>query len=239
VQTSLLTSICKHCCEYVTHVLNLKRYDERRLKVDVLLSAGVLQDMQKGENMAQSISSITDSSLLQQILAATQNQDSNFGKFVVAQLSKDFDKIDTDGDGKITKKELKTFLTQMSQKSSQANQPLTVDDMVGIIFSKLDPNKTGSIDKNTLTAALQKITDSLFDKIDTNHDKKIDKDELKAFLAQLSKKDKKPTTDQDSDIDDRVDQIFAKLDTNNTGYIDKSALTGSNAQNFFQIVMGR
>jgi Ca2+-binding EF-hand superfamily protein len=71
-----------------------------------------------------------------------------------AQRQQDvFKKIDADGDGKVTKDELKTFL---SSKSGGANSPAgapSIDD----IFSRIDTNGDGTIDESENASFMQSM----------------------------------------------------------------------------------
>ena len=71
-----------------------------------------------------------------------------------AQRQQDFfKKIDTDGDGKVTKDEFKTFL---SSKSGGANSPAgapSVDD----IFTRIDTNGDGTIDESENASFMQSM----------------------------------------------------------------------------------
>jgi Ca2+-binding EF-hand superfamily protein len=71
-----------------------------------------------------------------------------------AQRQQDFfKKIDQDGDGKVTKDELKTFL---SSKSGGANSPAgapNIDD----IFSRIDTNGDGTIDESENATFMQSM----------------------------------------------------------------------------------
>jgi Ca2+-binding EF-hand superfamily protein len=69
-----------------------------------------------------------------------------------------FDKIDTDGNKKIDKKEY--------------------TDSVSKSFDKLDKNKDGYLDREEFKATGIPNTDELFDELDTNKDGRISKDEF-------------------------------------------------------------
>jgi Ca2+-binding EF-hand superfamily protein len=64
-----------------------------------------------------------------------------------------FKKMDTDGDGKVTKDELKTFLSDKSGGAKAPQGAPSIDD----IFSRIDTNGDGSIDESENTSFMQSM----------------------------------------------------------------------------------
>ena len=131
-----------------------------------------------------------------------------------------FDRLDADGDGKITKAELKAAIPAGGKGPS-------VDD----IMSQADTNGDGAIDESENDAFLSKMdargkagapsgpppqggggtsdAGKIFDKLDTNHDGKVSIAELLAA---------KPNGASESD----AQQFLKEVDTNGDGTIDKN-----------------
>ena len=136
-----------------------------------------------------------------------------------------FQKLDQDGDGKVTKDELTAAMPQDGKGPS-------VDD----IFSQVDSNEDGYIDESENDAFLEKMesqrpdgpppgpppggadpskmAEELFKKADTDGDGQITKDELAAALPQDGN-------------GPSVDDIFTDADTNGDGVISQSELEAS------------
>jgi Ca2+-binding EF-hand superfamily protein len=129
-----------------------------------------------------------------------------------------FQKLDQNGDGKVTKDE-------MSAAQPQDGQGPSVDE----IFSQVDTNQDGSIDESENDAFLQqmeanrppgpppdasKMAEELFKKADADSDGKITKDELAQALPQNGK-------------GPSVDDIFKDADTDGDGTISQSELEAS------------
>lgn len=131
-----------------------------------------------------------------------------------------FKKTDGDGDGKITKDELKTALPENGKGPS-------VDD----IFSKVDTNQDGAIDETEDAAAMEKQKGSgprgaggqpdpakmaaqLFKKADADTDGKLSLGELSKVL---------PKDDQGQSVED----LFKAADSDEDGAITESELAES------------
>jgi Ca2+-binding EF-hand superfamily protein len=144
-----------------------------------------------------------------------------------AQRQQDmFKRLDTDGDGKITEKELKSGIPENGKGPSAAE-----------ILKQIDTNKDGSIDKGENDAFMTKMEKSgrppkpprgggpkgpppsggaassntaaqIFDELDTNKDGKVSMTELLAAMGKVK---------DDAD----VKELFNKVDTNGDGLIDK------------------
>jgi Ca2+-binding EF-hand superfamily protein len=135
-----------------------------------------------------------------------------------------FKKIDSDGDGKITKSE-------MSASQPQDGKGPSVDD----IFSKVDTNQDGVIDDSEDQTAFQqmqangpggpppggpppdasKMAADIFKSTDTDSDGKITKAELTKSLTQSG---------QSSSDSSKVDELFKAADTDGDGTITQAEL---------------
>jgi Ca2+-binding EF-hand superfamily protein len=137
-----------------------------------------------------------------------------------------FKKIDQDGDGKITKDELKAALPRDGRGPS-------VDD----IFSKVDTNQDGVIDQAEDKAAVQqmrqahqghhhgpprgapeasKMATNIFKFADTDTDGKITKSEMSTAFEKVG------VTDSNSSM---VDELFKAADQDGDGVITQAELT--------------
>jgi len=141
------------------------------------------------------------------------------GSFQKPDPEEMFNKLDTNGDGKVSKDELTSAISQISEKTGSS---FNVDD----IFTKSDTDQDGEISKDEYMAAVKKMEanrakmqgmggqqmnpQEMFKKIDTNGDGSISKDEFKTFSAKMDEKTGK-TTDSD--------QTFDVMDTNQDGVV--------------------
>lgn len=94
-----------------------------------------------------------------------------------------FGKIETDGDGLISRAEDDTFLGSMAGASGMRPPPPPQDK----VFDTADTNKDGTVSKEELAAVMGtgKI-DQLFSKIDTDGDKLISRTEDEAFRKNMT-----------------------------------------------------
>lgn len=124
-----------------------------------------------------------------------------------------FKKADQDGDGKISKDELKSVLPK------KGNGP-NVDE----IFQKIDSNQDGSIDATEHETALkqrhgphgppkpEELAKKLVEKADSDGDGKLSQDDLTSFLSRSNSK-ADPA------------ELFKSIDTDQDGSITESELT--------------
>jgi len=138
-----------------------------------------------------------------------------------ALLQKLFKKLDKNGDGSVTKDELKTALSDANSGSAVSDS--TVDDL----FTQLDADGSGDVSELELEAAGQQMrpppggpggpgcaggpsasnmAQGLFQTADTDGDGKITKDQLFSALSQNG-----PTPDN-------MDQIWSETDSDGDGY---------------------
>jgi Ca2+-binding EF-hand superfamily protein len=136
-----------------------------------------------------------------------------------AEFRHNFDKLDTNKDGKISLEELKKgyaylhpqrrpsdfvfVLVEMSDCDECCAEELQV---VYDFLRHLDKNKDGKIDAEELKAAreglIKKRVDTIFEHLDTNKDGKISREEARGAIK----------------------RHFKELDTNNDGFIDREEL---------------
>jgi Ca2+-binding EF-hand superfamily protein len=84
-------------------------------------------------------------------------------------LAKNFDKIDANSDGEITKEEFAKASQKMRERRKEGGEP-------GEMFAKMDANESGSISKDEAGERLLEH----FDEIDSNSDGELTKEELRA-----------------------------------------------------------
>jgi Ca2+-binding EF-hand superfamily protein len=132
-----------------------------------------------------------------------------------------FAKMDANGDGKVDKNELSTFLNDIAKKTGKF---MDVDK----IFAEVDTNNDGYISKDEDAAQEAKMQqmhggprESPFAKMDANGDGKVDKAEMSAFFDEMT---------QETGNSINVDELFASIDTNNDGFISKEENDAYEAQ---------
>jgi Ca2+-binding EF-hand superfamily protein len=121
-----------------------------------------------------------------------------------------FGKIDTDGNGKVSKDEFNTFRSNMeaqlmgSMMSSQFDTTTGIATATDDLFSKIDTDGDGSVSTDEFSVFSSKMqaqagngmsgpmgpppgssTDDLFSKIDTDGDGSVSEDEFNAFRTQM------------------------------------------------------
>lgn len=139
-----------------------------------------------------------------------------------AMRQRRFNRIDQDGDGKLTQDEMKAVLPK------GGNGP-----DVEAIFAKVDTNQDGAIDQSEDKVAFQsmkgarpgpppgppldpsKLAAELFKTADTDSDGKVTKDELATALQKAIDKSRKS-------ID--IEALFQKIDTDDDGGITQAEL---------------
>lgn len=157
-------------------------------------------------------------------------------------LARVFDRVDTNGDGKLDKQEVATLLQVLRRRFAQGNnQPAArpqVDRLVNSILQRMDKDMDGRISKKEAMGRLAVV----FDQFDTNKDGFLDKQELRQvarrFLANrgggAGARPNPNTPDFDAldlNADGRLTReelkgtrfasIFDQIDTNKDGKIDR------------------
>ena len=108
---------------------------------------------------------------IDEIFEMDANGDGKLAKSEIkGKLAKNFDKIDTDGDGFITRAELKKGQKSKKKKGKGSGSKSKPD------FSTMDANGDGYLAKDEIRGPLQRD----FDKVDTNGDGLISKEELES-----------------------------------------------------------
>lgn len=147
---------------------------------------------------------------------------SNIDTSLMQQMRENrFAKMDTNGDGKVDKAELSSFLDGMAQETGKS---MDVDK----IFAEVDTNNDGYISKDEDAAQEAKMQqmhqgppESPFAKMDANGDGKVDKTEMSAFFDEMTQKTGKSIN---------VDELFTSIDTNGDGFISKEENDAYEAQ---------
>jgi len=139
-------------------------------------------------------------------------------------LHYNFDRLDTNKDGKISKQELEKGMAYLSQRRRPS-------DVVMILVEMSDCDECAAEE-------LQRAYDFLH-KLDKNKDGKLDADEVKAGRERLVKDRvdgiiKRLDTDKDGKISRKeakglIKEHFDQLDTNKDGYVDRDELTAGAA----------
>jgi Ca2+-binding EF-hand superfamily protein len=144
--------------------------------------------------------------------------------------AKMFAKVDTDSSGSVDKAELKTMLSEVSQKTGTS-----IGSDTEATFTKMDSNADGNLSSDELGKGMQSLMpppstmdfaqsrsadgasgsagsqDDLFAKIDTNGDGSVDKAELQTLTDKVKSDTGNDTTD-----------MFAKLDKDSDGKLTQA-----------------
>lgn len=147
-----------------------------------------------------------------------------------------FNKLDQDGDGKVTKDELKTALANRPGASGAgAGNGPSLDDL----FNRIDTNGDGSIDQsenNTFLDSVKKqhrhgppdpaqMAKHLFEKADGDGDGKLTKAELAAALPKHGGASSTgASSSSSSSSSSALDDLFNDADTDGDGAITQSEL---------------
>ena len=180
------------------------------------------------------ISGVTSSSSTSDPWAAMKAQRSQM-------QAKMFAKVDTDSSGSVDKAELKTMLSEISQKTGTS-----VGSDTEATFTKMDSNADGNLSSDELGKGMQSLMpppstmdfaqsrsadgassasgsagsqDDLFAKIDTNGDGSVDKAELQTLTDKIKADTGNDTTD-----------MFAKLDTDSDGKLTQTEFDAGKPQ---------
>jgi len=124
-----------------------------------------------------------------------------------AGLQEEFDQIDKDKDGHLSRQELEQYADHMGRQRPQA---------VEIIYYTIDVPE----DEQTCVKDLQQ-TYEVLRKLDKNNDGRIDADEVKAYRQHRA--------------GERVNKILKDLDRNSDGKISKDEARGLWAEDFAQL----
>jgi Ca2+-binding EF-hand superfamily protein len=138
---------------------------------------------------------------------------------VPAYLREQFDKLDTNKDGKLSREELEQGAAYLQPKRRPSDVVYVLiessdihDDSLAELqriydmVRKLDKNNTGKIDPKALKAVQQELleerVDNIIKELDTNKDGKIAKDEARGWIK----------------------MNFDKIDANKDGFVDRQEL---------------
>lgn len=146
------------------------------------------------------------------------------------RLAENFDEIDSDADGQLTKEELQAFgKARMLERAEKR-------------FAETDTNQDGQLSKEEVGDRLQ----LKFDEIDTNADGQLSADELKAFAEkrreelkerrfEAGEDQRKPRKRGPRGRRGGKDDMIKRLDTDKDGQISKDEAQGKLAELFNEI----
>jgi Ca2+-binding EF-hand superfamily protein len=104
-------------------------------------------------------------------------------------IAANFAKFDTNGDGKLDKKEVEQMLVALRKRlADQGGAPATVTGKSMADFDALDKKADGRITREMVKGTPY---ETVFDEIDTNKDGKLDRKEFAAWLKKQVDKEKK------------------------------------------------
>jgi Ca2+-binding EF-hand superfamily protein len=178
--------------------------------LDAFASAGKNVDQSKHDHAGGQCSASALSALisLQEYSGSACSAENGGSEAATSLIDKIFAKLDSNGDGKITKVELEAAFSTTKQQ----------DVNTGTLFGKLDTNGDGSISEDEIKEAFGSalsLTARLFARLDADGDGKISKAEFDAAFT---------GNGRDSH---QVDDMFAKLDADGDGTISKAELSAA------------
>jgi Ca2+-binding EF-hand superfamily protein len=162
---------------------------------------------------------------------------------VLAQM---FPRIDTNGDGKLDRKEIKALMQRLRQqvrKNNAKNRPQQIERIVNNILQRMDTDKDGKISRKEARGRVARM----FNQLDTNKDGFVDKQELRQLAQRilanrgaggggggrraLPQSDRPDFDALDLNADGRLTRaelkgtpfaaVFDQIDTNKDGKIDR------------------
>jgi Ca2+-binding EF-hand superfamily protein len=95
-----------------------------------------------------------------------------------SRLNENFDQIDTDHDGKLSRQELRSFRTQQMRQMMVKHM-----DEIDSKFATADTDHSGTLSQGEATASGIRGLAEHFDTADVDHDGQISRNELNAFMA--------------------------------------------------------
>jgi Ca2+-binding EF-hand superfamily protein len=101
------------------------------------------------------------------------------------------------------------------------------------LFSKIDQNGDGSIDKTEMGSAVSENSPSvedIFTKLDSNQDGVIGKNEYEEALSKLRSHQPPPPPPSSAEMEKDSEDMFSKIDQNGDGSISKDELSSFMAQ---------
>jgi Ca2+-binding EF-hand superfamily protein len=170
--------------------------------------------------MISGISGVQNTYQLQQLM---QPQSANLS---AAQV---FGKIDTNGDGSVSKDEFTAFQTNMPIQFQNAVMGSQVDSTSSLLALLQSAGQvtagTGAPTVSTASPNGGTIAAQLFGKIDTNGDGSISKDEFAKLGTTFQRNRQHGTHKADRQIGSTLDQLFKSVDSNGDGSLTKDEMT--------------
>ena len=159
-----------------------------------------------------------------------------------------FAKVDTDGDGSVSKTELQGMLDGIAKKTGVTNSSSTDD-----LFSKMDGNGDGSLSKDELGKGMKDLMppppstmdfaqsrsensssggDDLFGKVDTNGDGSVSQEEMQSLMKLMDKMAAGSSTDStaSSSATSSSSDLFSQLDANADGSLSQTEFEAGRPQ---------
>ena len=147
-----------------------------------------------------------------------------------------FDEADTNGDGKLDKKEVEQLLQMLRKRFGQApaakpDNKAEIEQLVDRILAQMDANKDGKISREE---AMGPIAEN-FDELDTNKDGFLDRSELRKFAERVVSRRQLPPEKGKAQVPQPALEIpdFDALDRNADGRLTREELKGTRYADLF------
>ena len=136
-----------------------------------------------------------------------------------------FSKIDTNGDGAVSKDEFAAFQTNMPVQFQNAVMGSQVDSTSSLLALLQSTGQAGGAGSTAATPNIVSVAAQLFNKLDANRDGSISKDELAKLGTTFHRERNHSPHKAGSQKGSTLDQLFKSLDTNGDGSVTKDEMT--------------
>ncbi len=136
-----------------------------------------------------------------------------------------FSRIDTNGDGSVSKDEFTAFQTNMPVQFQNAVMGSQVDSTSSLLALLQSSGQVGGVSGTGATRNIASVAAQLFSKLDANRDGSISKEELAKLGTTFHRERNHGPHKAGSQNGSTLDQLFKSLDTNGDGSVSKDEMT--------------